>query len=102
VLPICRSKSGLIATLLLNDSPEMEEMNPPSAGWADSCLAKWRWSGIQLARCGHDATVPRQLCQNGSARLFPAQSRYFRGGIWPIVARLWRVFPASSAAANRL
>jgi hypothetical protein len=98
LLPICRSKFGLIATVLLNDSPELEEMNPRFPDWIDSRLAKVASSGFSLRAV---AMMPRFRvnCARMDQRSgFPAQSGCFEDvpdPIWgAIVAGVSGFMPA--------
>jgi hypothetical protein len=62
-------------------SPELEKMNPLRWPVADSSGVESAVLRIQLAGCGHDVTVPRQLAETGIFAGFPGFSgRVLAGG----------------------
>ena len=94
LLPICRSKSGLIATLLLNGASELEEMIPPSGGSPDSCPAKLPCFGFRLRAVTMMPRFRINCAKMERHTRFYTQSGYFEGARRPIAARLWQVIPA--------
>src|SRR5690606_6622252 len=62
---ICCARAGVSVQF-----EENESANPAEGGFRP---AESRFSGIQLAPCGHDATVPPQLPKSGHPAWVPRQ-----------------------------